>query len=485
MEVKTTTKKPLSVKADLLIIPATKTRKSCLNIRGLLKEVFDEKTAKGLLNQRMLKKQESILITLPEGPARLLIKGYDDDMPLWDLPEFFAGIAKQAKGMGAGRVSILLPETKHINKWVRHAISGFVLALEEITSLKKKEEDDYKIKDLTFIQPKGIDLQKDIEQAMIISEAKAYARRLVHTPPNILTPDAFVQEARNIAWENNLDIKVMRRKELTRMGANLLLAVGSGSAYEPALVHISYIPENPVKKVALVGKGITFDAGGYHLKPRGYLEDMKGDMAGAGAVIAAIAAVARLKLPVEVHAIAAVTDNLISSNSMLPGSVYTALNKKTVEVYDTDAEGRLVLADALSYVDQLNPDVIIDLATLTGSCVVALGEDLAGLFTEDDTLAKAIEAAGEDGAERVWRLPMERSIRKKLDSAVADIKNIGGRWGGAIQGAWFLKEFVENKHWAHIDIAGPALKEEGSALSPKGGTGFGVALLLEYLLRLS
>ena len=419
---------------------------------------------------------------------RVLVIGMDKTKigDLESLVNVFAHGAKATKG--AGKVALVLPEEWDQKQAIRAAVYGFSLASYRFVDYKSKKDRDRPVNVTLFAKAMRGQLAgfKEWTRAQqVVVESIFMARDLVQSPPTVMNPDAMVRQAEKIAWAEGMDLKVFREKELLDMGAKLLLAVGAGSHWDPALVHLAYKPAGAKKKVALVGKGITYDAGGYHLKPRGYLEDMKGDMAGAAAVFGAVQAAARLKLPVEVHGIAAITDNIISAKSMKPGDVFTAMNGKTVEVWDTDAEGRLVLADALTYADGLKTDYIIDLATLTGSCVVALGEDAAGLFTADPGMARRMETAAEATAEPVWRLPMYEKVRAKLDSDIADIKNIGGRWAGATQGAMFLKEFVKNKKWVHLDIAGPALRDNPTLLSPKGGSGFGVALLVEFLRGLA
>jgi leucyl aminopeptidase len=277
---------------------------------------------------------------------------------------------------------------------------------------------------------------------------------------------------------------VYDKREITRMKMGGLLAVNRGSAEEPRFVVMEYAPRKAKKHVALVGKGITFDSGGISIKPSEKMEEMKFDMCGAAAVIGIVDAVARLELPVKVTGIFAATDNLPSGSAYKPGEIITMMNGKTVEVVNTDAEGRMILGDALHYASQLKPDHILDYATLTGACVVALASEAAGLFTDDDELARKLIQSGERVGERLWRLPAWDEYKELIRSEWADMKNSGGRWGGAITAAVFLKEFVDCPSWAHLDIAGTAYAESENAREARGASGAGVRVTVDFLRTL-
>jgi len=261
----------------------------------------------------------------------------------------------------------------------------------------------------------------------------------------------------------------------------LFLAVARGSDEEPRFIHLHYAPAGAKHKVALVGKGVTFDAGGLSLKTNEGMQDMKCDMAGAAAVLSATLAAAELGLPIEVHAVAACTENMPSGRAYRIGDVITSLSGKTVEINNTDAEGRLTLADAITYVLKQKPEIVIDLATLTGACVVALGPHTAGLMGNDDGLCDRFLSAASQAGEDIWRLPLPPRLKEQLRSEVADMRNTGERWGGALTAGHFLQSFVEEKPWIHLDIAGPAFASKEHGHLPKGGTGFGVATLLTFL----
>ncbi len=322
-----------------------------------------------------------------------------------------------------------------------------------------------------------------IERGAVIASAQSITRDLVNEPGNIIDPETLVDYARDLAKERGLDITVLDREACEAAGMGSFLAVGQGSATKPALVHMVYKPAGKAKRrVALVGKAVTFDAGGLCLKPASGQATMKMDMGGSAAVIGAIAAAADLELDVEVHAIFAAVENMLGAAAYRTGDVVTASNGKTIEVLNTDAEGRLTLADALIYACKQEPDVVVDLATLTGACMVALGPSVAGIMGTGRGLIRDLRTAGDSAGEILWELPMPEDYREMLNSKVADIKNIGERWGGAITAGIFLKEFVNPEiPWAHIDIAGPCFTEKPRRGQQYGGSGFPVRALIEWL----
>ncbi len=323
---------------------------------------------------------------------------------------------------------------------------------------------------------------RSVAEALVMAEATAFARDLVNEPPNVLTPEALAERARRLAETSGLEIEVLGPEEMEALGMGALLAVARGSSNPPRLIHLTYRPEvKPRRKVALVGKGLCFDTGGYSLKPTDFMKHMKGDMGGAAAVLGAMQAIARLKPAVEVHAYVAAAENKISGSAYVVDEVIRAMNGKTIEVKNTDAEGRLTLADALVYAGREAPDAIVELSTLTGAAVVALGKDIAGLFATDERLGEALRSAGAVEGEKLWPMPLEEDYKQLLKSDVADIANVGNREGGAIQAALFLTEFVRDP-FVHIDIAGPAFQKQAWALGPAGGTGFGVRTLVRWLL---
>lgn len=330
-------------------------------------------------------------------------------------------------------------------------------------------------------------LPKTADIALTHARSTNLVRDLVTEPPSKLTPEALANAARDIARKNGLEIKVYDEKQIEKMGMFSFRGVSLGSDKPPRFVHMTYKPRRSVKTVCLVGKGITYDSGGLCLKSPANMDGMKMDMAGAATVIGAIKAASELKLNVTVHSIFAATENMPGPGAYKLGDVLKAMNGKTIEVLNTDAEGRLVLADALAYACKLKPDYIIDLATLTGACVVALGHSIAGLFATDDWLADSLIEAGKKEGEKLWRLPLEEDyVEEHLKSEVADIKNVGAGGGGAVIAALFLKQFIEpSVKWAHLDIAGPGMGDKKRFYVPKGGTGAMTRTVVRFLEDLS
>jgi leucyl aminopeptidase len=331
--------------------------------------------------------------------------------------------------------------------------------------------------------PKGArGLTAAVRAGKAVAESTNFARDLVNRPPNDLNPVTLARAASTESKKLGLSCRVWNKTRIEKEGMNLLLAVNKGSAIEPRVIHVVYKPPRPKKKIVFVGKGLTFDAGGLCIKPAGSMVDMKCDMAGAATTLGIVFAAARLKLPVEVHAVIGSTENMTGAKAYRPGDVYKSLEGKTVEVINTDAEGRLVLADVLTWaVRKLKPDYMIDHATLTGACMVALGPWRAALYTDDDELASKYLEAGEGEGESFWRMPLDSELRSTLKSSIADLKHIGGRYGGSITAALFLKEFVDETTWMHLDIAGPSFVDRSHGRLPKGGTGFGVATGVRFL----
>ncbi len=311
------------------------------------------------------------------------------------------------------------------------------------------------------------------------------ARQLVAAPPNVATPQHLADTAAAIASDFGAELRVLERSDCQALGMGAYLGVAQGSDLAPKFIHLTLRPAGVVqRRVALVGKGLTFDSGGYNLKTAGsQIEMMKYDMGGSAAVLGAARALAELRpAGVEVHVIVAACENMISGGAVHPGDILTASNGKTIEINNTDAEGRLTLADALVYACKLEPDAIVDLATLTGACVIALGEEIAGLWSSNDGLADALLEASRAGGEDLWRMPLRSSYKVGLKSPVADMKNTGPRPGGSITAALFLQDFVTAKlPWAHLDIAGTVWSDKGRGGDPAGATGFGVRTLVNWI----
>lgn len=347
----------------------------------------------------------------------------------------------------------------------------------------KKDEKKVAIS-ATVIAPEA-EAKKLNARAKALAEAVRTVRDLGNGPSNVVTPTTLADRAKEVCAEIGVKCTVYGRKEIERMKMGGLIAVNRGSVEEPRFVVMEYAPRKAKQHVALVGKGITFDSGGISIKSADKMEEMKFDMCGAAAVIGIMEAAAKLELPVRLTGIFAATDNLPSGSAYKPGEIITMMSGKTVEIVNTDAEGRMILGDALHYASRLKPDHILDYATLTGACVVALGSEAAGLFSNNDELARMLIESGERTGDRVWRLPAWDEYKELIRSEWADIKNTGGRWGGAITAAVFLKEFVDCPSWAHLDIAGTAYAESETPREARGSTAAGVRVTIDFLQSLS
>jgi leucyl aminopeptidase len=326
-----------------------------------------------------------------------------------------------------------------------------------------------------------------INRGTQVAFAINHARDLINEPAAAVTPAALAADAQAIAKKHKgaITVTVLDAKKCEELGMGMFLAVGRGSDQEPRFIHMTYKPaKKPKKKVCFIGKGITFDSGGYSLKPSSAMEDMKVDMSGAAAVISAMDAIATLGSDFEIHAVAACCENMVSGRAYKLGDVLTSMDGTTVEINNTDAEGRLTLGDAITYArTKIQPDEMFDFATLTGACMVALGPYTAGVMSDHDSLVRSWLAVAERTGEDMWRLPLTSRLREQLKSSVADLRNTGDRFGGAITAGLFLKTFAKDTPWVHVDIAGPASQTQTRPAQPKGGTGFAVATIVEYATR--
>ena len=329
-------------------------------------------------------------------------------------------------------------------------------------------------------------LEAALDEGRALADATCLARDLVNEPAGALTPRALAAAAEEVAKRRGLECEIHGRGGIEKLGMNLFLAVAQGSEEKPQLVKLGYTPQGEdgkKKPVVLVGKAITFDSGGLSIKTAGGMEDMKVDMAGAAAVIAAMDLVGRMKPPFPVVGMFGACENMPSGTAYRPGDIIRGKGNISVEVLNTDAEGRLVLADVLAWAVAHGPAALVDLATLTGAIMVALGPTTAGLFSNDDALAGELLEAAASAGESIWRMPLPPEMEELIKSPIADIKNTGGRYGGAIAAALFLQRFVGKTPWAHLDIAGPASIDKERGVNPRGGTGAGVRLLAEWLKK--
>jgi len=366
---------------------------------------------------------------------------------------------------------------------------GAVMGLYRYQKLNKSSEEQAEIRELTLLEldaGKAKAFRSGVERGRILAEAANYARDMANEPANLLTPTAFAERARQLAADADLECEVFERETIENLGMGALLGVAAGSVQPPKLIVLRYMgaPDNK-KTLGLLGKGITFDSGGISLKPANNMEEMKGDMSGGAAVISALWALGKLRPPINVIAVVPASENMPSGAATKPGDVLRAMNGKTIEVINTDAEGRLILADAICYARSLGLSPIIDVATLTGAMAIALGEGATGFLTTDSDLADRLIKAGETAGERMWQFPLIEEYRESLKSEVADMKNVGPRYGGAITAAQFLHEFVEDTPWAHIDMAPTDHVDKNKGYLVKGATGIPTRTLVNLVLALA
>ena len=367
-------------------------------------------------------------------------------------------------------------------------LEGLLLSSYVFRKYKSDDDKTTAVETMLFAGPglkKNAALNRALDTVQYTAPGVFLARDLVNEPASVATPTYLANQAKRLSNGNGLRTEVWGVNKIKAAKMNGLLAVSRGGPEEPRFIKLRYAPTGrPKKKIALIGKGLTFDSGGLSLKPAKSMQTMKIDMSGAAAVLGTMYAVSQIKPRVQVTGYVPSSENMPSGTAQKPGDVIRYRNGKTVEVLNTDAEGRLILADALIAAREDKPDVIIDLATLTGACMVALGSQVAGLFSNDEKLTDDLMASGRKAGERLWPMPLVEEYKTDIKSNIADIKNIGGGYGGAITAALFLQEFVADTPWAHLDIAGPAFSERALPHVPRGGTGFGVRTLINYVLSL-
>ena len=398
-----------------------------------------------------------------------------------------AAAAKRARSLKAETLAMFIPPAAvDYQAAVSAFAEGAILALYKYDKyISKKPDAPPSLQSITLCTDDAAKLKagsQAAERAEIICDGTYLARDLANAPGNEIYPETLAEAARLTAKRCGFNATILDEREIKELGMGGVLGVSQGSIHPPRFIILEYGDTNR-SPVVLIGKGVTFDSGGISIKPSAGMAEMKMDMSGAAAVIGTFEAVARLKLPVHVVGLVPGVENMPSGSSIRPGDIIRHYNGKTSEIDNTDAEGRLILADALAYAEQYKPSAVIDLATLTGAVVVALGHHATGMLGNDDALMKKLSLAGETTHERVWQLPMFDEYEKLIESDVADVKNTGGRWAGAISGAWFLKKFIGSYKWVHLDIAGTAILEENGEYTQKGASGVGVRLLTEFLRR--
>jgi len=446
-----------------------------------------------LLKDFSAKENESLLLysNNKKLPRLLLIGlGESEKFTVEKLRRASATAAKRAKKLKSTSLAVQFPEIKEILKESVEEISvalteGTLLSLYKFDKYISKEKDETQLRIISLLtseQKQIAEIKNGVIAGTILAEATIHARNLQNAPGSEIFPETLANEAQKTGKKFGFTVTVFNKNKIQKLGMGGVIAVSKGSEKEPRFITLEYGKQfQKDGTVALVGKGVTFDTGGISIKPAANMAEMKMDMSGAAAVIGAFQAIAQLKLKKHVVGLIPSVENMPSGSAVKPGDIIRHYNGKTSEVDNTDAEGRLILADALSYAEKFKPDVVIDLATLTGACVVALGHYATGMMGNNQQVMDALTKAGEKTYERVWQLPLFDEYEKLIKSDVADVKNVGGRWAGAITAGFFLKKFIDDYKWVHLDIAGTAILEENLPYAPKGGSGVGVRLLVEFL----
>jgi leucyl aminopeptidase len=455
---------------------------------GSLSKLVQSKEFEGKANEVLL------YHTQDKVPAKRLVLvglGKKNEVTLETIRQAMGSAAKRVRQAKVGSFAVMLPTVKpNRMSWAEVAqamVEGAILGSYQFTHYRSEAASGQDIAEMRILA-----LQKDqlrqvtegVRRGIATAEATVFVRDLCNHPSNVLTPARVADEAKTIAKTEGVAIKILEQKEMEQLGMGALLGVSRGSQEPPKFIILEY---NGTKKkderpVVLVGKTITFDTGGISLKPAENMEHMKADMTGGAEVLASIRAAARLKLPLRLISILPVAENMPGGRAMKPGDIVTTLSGKTVEVQNTDAEGRLILADGLAYAMRYKPAALIDIATLTGACVVALGQFAIGMFGTDQALKEQVRKSGQKAGERVWEMPLWEEYFEQLKSDVADMRNIGGRGGGMITAALFLSKFVGDCPWVHLDIASTDWSERERAYIPKGPTAIGTRLLVQYLI---
>ena len=457
--------------------------------KGLIKKAFNQGEFEGKEGQILLLHTQKVVLA-----EKLIIVGLGkkEKFTLDKLRQALARSARKARSLKLSSVASPLFHVDGLDLSVKDAarttIEGIKLGLYRYIKYKTKKEDkeNKDPKKWTICLPEGVKksvVHQNIVEGDVLSESVSFARDLVNAPGNDVTPARLAWEAKNIAKQCKMKSVVLDEARMKKEGMGAILSVARGSEEKPAFIILEYWgAKKSVKPIALVGKAVTFDSGGISLKPSLHMEEMKMDMSGGAATLGVMKVLGELKPPINVIAAIPATENLPSGKATKPGDVIKSFSGQTVEVINTDAEGRLILADALSYVNKTyKPRSIIDMATLTGACIVALGTVVTGMMGNNKELLDKLRKAGEKTWERVWELPLWEDYEDSIKSDVADMKNVGNRTAGTIVGGIFLKRFVGDTPWVHLDIAGTAWSEKDSTYQTKGGTGVGIRLLWEYL----
>lgn len=457
---------------------------------GAITKLIEQGEIKGKLNE------VSVIHSLGKVPARIVAVaglGEQSEFTLDRVRSVAAEFCRTLRKLNCQRIATVLhgagiggiePEIA-----CQAIVNGSLLGLYRFRKYITKESDFEDVKELLMVERDAAKLralERGCEKGRVLAEATSLARDLVNEPANYMTPNDMAKVAEGLAEAHGLSLTVFEHEQMEEEGMGALLGVAQGSHQPPKVIVLHYKGDKTSSEtMGFVGKGITFDSGGISIKPSDGMAEMKGDMAGAAVVMAAIGAIAQLKLEVNVTAIIPATENLPGGDAIKPGDILKAVNGKTIEVVNTDAEGRLILADALGYAVKQGLSPLVDVATLTGACHIALGDVCSGIFGNTQELVDGLVEAGAKAGERLWQMPMYQEYKELNKSEVADIKNTGGRWGGAITAAQFLAEFVGDTPWVHIDIAGTFMSDKDRGWLVKGATGVGVQTLVNLAIASS
>ncbi|HSO39797.1 MAG TPA: leucyl aminopeptidase, partial [Labilithrix sp.] len=448
--------------------------------RLLKKEEFKGKKDQQLSTATLGKVKADRLVLIGLGDLAKLSAG--------DIRTFAAKAARVANGDKSRRLVLGVPAG--LEDRLREIVEGLELGAYRFSKYMtgdRKPKAELTQVTICLLGTPPADAKHRIDLGQTVANGVNLARDLSNEPPNVLFPETFAAAAQAMAKETGLKVHVFDFKEIQKRGMRLLQAVGQGSEHKPVMVHFSHVPAGAAttrRRLVFVGKGITFDSGGLSIKPAAGMGEMKHDMSGAANIVGLMQIVAKLKPNVEVHGIFAAAENMPDGNAYRPGDIWPSLDGKSVEIINTDAEGRLILADALAYARALEPDLLVDNATLTGACVVALGSSCSGWYASNEATAEEFQGSVKNSGEVMWRLPLLEDLKDQLKSDTADIKHTGDRYGGSISAALFLREFVGSvANWVHCDIAGPAMGDRIRGWDPKGGTGHGVLTFLDLIER--
>lgn len=495
MKVALEIRSPQGVRADVLVVgrygdgarPTPEVAALDRRLGGLLSSILKTEKFEGKPGQISYFQTGG---RIPAGRVLVVGLGPEKDAGAEALRRGTAAALRRARDLGAAGAAVFMPpDGVSAQQRAQTVVEGAILGTYRFDKYLK-EKDGKLIESVGVVEPESRNraaAQQGLRLGEIWAAATCFTRDLVNEPANVVTPGYLARRAAEIARAGGLKLKILERADCGRLGMGAYLGVAQGSEQPPKFIHLTYTPKGrPRRRIAVIGKGITFDSGGLDLKTADGMVRMKDDMSGAAAVLGIFQALPKCRLPLEVHGIIAATENMPSGTAQRPGDVVRAMNGLSIEIGNTDAEGRLTLADALAYAAKVvKPDEIVDLATLTGAIVMALGLGVSGVFASDEALAGRVLAAAEAAGERMWRLPLHEEYKEGIKSDIADLNNVSSqRGGGAIVAALFMRDFTGGLPWAHLDIAGTAFTERDLPLGPKGGTGAAVRTMLHYLWAL-